>query len=108
MLRNSGTHVNVKTVRRIMKRNDLALPYSKHKNRTRKIDLVKPGDMNRLWETDIHYISTIKDRRAHLMSIKDCFSKKWISYEISQSCTAKDCIISFRRHTPSGSPMEGQ
>jgi len=28
----------------------------------------------------------------HLMSIKDCFSKKWISYEFSRSCTARDCI----------------
>jgi transposase InsO family protein len=26
------------------------------------------------------------------MSIKDCFSKKWISYEFSKTCTAKDCI----------------
>ena len=26
------------------------------------------------------------------MSIKDCFSKRWISYELSRSCTSKDCI----------------
>ncbi len=26
------------------------------------------------------------------MSIKDCFSKKWISYEFSKTCTARDCI----------------
>ena len=25
-------------------------------------------------------------------SIKDCYSKKWISYEFSKTCTAKDCI----------------
>ena len=29
---------------------------------------------------------------AYLMSIKDCYSKKWISYEFSKTCTAKDCI----------------
>ncbi len=34
----------------------------------------------------------IKDGFAYLMSIKDCFSKRWISYELSRSCTAKDCI----------------
>ena len=32
LLRNSGIHVNIKTVRRIMRRNILALPYARHKN----------------------------------------------------------------------------
>ena len=45
-----------------------------------------------LWETDIHYVSTARDGRVYLMSIKDCFSKKWISYEFSRTCTARDCI----------------
>ena len=62
MLRNSGTHVNIKTVRRIMRKHNLALPYAKHKNRTRERDLTKPEDINNLWETDIHYISHDKRR----------------------------------------------
>ena len=92
LMRNSGMHVNIKTVRRIMRNHNLALPYGKHKNRTRKKDLIKPDNINRLWETDIHYVSTSRDGMAYLMSIKDCFSKKWISYEFSRSCTASDCI----------------
>ena len=76
ILRNSGIHVNIKTVRRIMRRNSLALPYAKHKNRTRKKDLRKPDNIKRLWETDIHYVSTQRDGMHYLMSIKDCFSKK--------------------------------
>ena len=91
-MRNSGIHVNIKTVRRIMRRNSLALPYAKHKNRTRRKDLTKPENINRLWETDIHYVSTVHDGMAYLMSIKDCYSKKWISYEFSRTCTARDCI----------------
>ena len=75
-----------------MRSNGLALPYAKHKNRTRKKDLTKPEEINRLWETDIHYVSTQRDGMHYLMSIKDCFSKKWISYEFSRSCTANDCI----------------
>ena len=35
LLRNSGIHVHIKTVRRIMRRNSLALPYARHKDRTR-------------------------------------------------------------------------
>ena len=92
LLRNSGIHVNIKTVRRIMRRNNLALPYAKHKNQTRSGDLTKPHNIDRLWETDIHYVSTVRDGMHYLMSIKDCFSKKWISYEFSKPCTAKDCI----------------
>jgi putative transposase len=79
MMRNSGIHVNIKAVRRIMRRNSLALPYAKHRNRTRSKDLTKPENINMLWETDIHYVSTSRDGMAYLMSIKDCFSKKWIT-----------------------------
>ena len=71
LMRNSGIHVNIKTVRRIMRRNNLALPYAKHKDRTRRKDLTKPENINRLWETDIHYVSIVHDGMAYLMSIKD-------------------------------------
>jgi hypothetical protein len=92
LLRNTCTHVNIKTVRRIMRKHSLSLPYAKHRNRTRSGDLTKPDDINRLWETDIHYISTAMEGMAYLMWIKDCFSKKWISYVFSGTCAARDCI----------------
>ena len=92
LLRNSGIHVNIKTVKRIMKRNSLAFPYARHKDRARSRDLTRPDNINRLWEIDIHYVSTARDGMHYLMSIKDCFSKKWISYVFSKTCTAKDCI----------------
>ena len=92
MVRNRGMKVNIKTVRRIMRKNSLALPFSEHKNRTGRMDLTKPDAPDRLWETDIHYVSTAMDGIVYLMSIKDCFSKRWISYELSRSCTSKDCI----------------
>ena len=78
--------------RRIMRMNSLSLPYARHKSRTRKKYLTKPDDINKLWETDIHYIGTVSGGTEYLMSIKDCFSKKWISYELSRTCTAKDAI----------------
>ena len=92
LMRNHGTGVNVKTVRRIMRENGLALPHAKHRNMNGRRNLTKPDAPDRLWETDIHYISTRKDGMAYLMSIKDCFSKAWISYELSRSCTARDCM----------------
>ena len=92
MMRNSRIYVNIKTVRRIMRRNNLALPYAKRKNRTRRKDLTKPDNINSLWETDINYVSTARDGIVYLMSIKDCYSKKWISYVFSKTCTARDCI----------------
>ena len=110
MLRNSGKTVNIKTVRRIMRSHSLALPYARHKNRTRRRDLTKPEDINRLWETDIHYISTAREGMVYLMSIKDCFSKRWISYTLSRSCTAKDCIMAvekaYAERFPSSRPLK--
>ena len=50
MVRNRGMKVNIKTVRRIMRKNSLALPFSKHKNRTGRMDLTKPDAPDRLWE----------------------------------------------------------
>ena len=92
LMRNFRIYVNIKTVRRIMRRNNLALPYAKRKDRTRRKDLTKPDNINSLWETEINYVSTVRDGMVYLMSIKDCFSKKWISYEFSKTCTARDCI----------------
>ncbi|QRF75485.1 putative transposase OrfB [Thermoplasmatales archaeon] len=88
LLRNSGIHVSIKTVSRVMRRNNLSLPYARHRNRTRAKYLRKPEDMNILWETNIHYIGTYSEWMVYLMSIKDCFSKRRFSYELSRSCTA--------------------
>ncbi len=84
--------MNIKTVKRIMKRNSLAFPYARHKDRARSRDLTRPDNINRLWEIDIHYVGTRVNGMVYLMSIKDCFSKKWISYEFLRTCTAGDCI----------------
>ena len=75
-----------------MKRNNLALLYAKHKNRTGRKDLTKPDNINIFWETVIYYVSTVRDGMHYFMSIKDCFSRKWISYEFLKTCRAKDCI----------------
>ena len=105
LMRNSGIHVDTKTVRRVMRSHNLALPYGKHKNRTGKRDLTKPAHINMLWEAEIHYVSTSRDGMAYFMSIKDCFSKKWVSYEFSRSCTASDCIRAVEKAYATSSLM---
>ncbi|HIH59779.1 MAG TPA: transposase [Ferroplasma sp.] len=72
LLRNSGIHVYIKTVRRIMRRNKLALSYAKDKNRTRRKELMKPDSINGIRKKDIHYVSTVHDGMVYLMSINDC------------------------------------
>ena len=89
--RNEGTKLNMKTVRKVIKSRNLQLPYAKHKNRTNKRNLTKPSDINQLWETDIHYVRT-HNGMYYLMAVKDCFSKRWLSYNFSRTCTAKDCV----------------
>jgi hypothetical protein len=76
LLRNFGIHANIKTVRKIMSRKNLT----------------KPDNINILWKIDTHYVVTVRDGMVYLMSIKDCFTKKWISYEFSKTCTTKDRI----------------
>ena len=77
-----------------MKRNDLALPYAKHKNKKGVKKLTRPDNINILCETDIHYVNAVGDGMHYSMNIKDCFSRKWISSEFSKTCTAKDCTKS--------------
>ena len=89
--RNEGVKINMKTVRKLIKSKNLQLPYTKHKNRTNKRNLTKPSALNNLWETDIHYVRT-HNGMYYLMAVKDCFSKRWISYNFSRTCTAKDCV----------------
>ena len=93
VLRNSGTEVNQKTVRNVLKDSDLNLPASKHRGRTKKRNLFKPSGPDQLWETDITYIPT-ESGMTYIMCIKDCFTKEWQGYHYSRSYMAKDAIRS--------------
>ena len=91
VLRNEGTKINMKTVRKVIKSRNLQLSYARHKNRTNMRNLTKPSALNQLWETDIHYVRT-HNGMCYLMAVKDCFSKRWLSYNFSRTCTAEDCV----------------
>jgi len=92
ILRNQGTKVNPKTVRKVLRDNNLSLAESKHKGRTKRTNLFKPSGPDQLWETDITYIPT-ESGMTYLMCIKDCFTKEWQGYHYSKSCMAKDSTI---------------
>lgn len=79
MIRNSGMHVNAKTARRIMKGDNLSLLCAKQRSHAGSRNTERPDGINRMLETDIRYIYAAKNRFVYLMSIKYCFSKKWIS-----------------------------
>ena len=93
ILRNSGTHVNQKTVRKVLKDNNLSLPASRHRGRTKTRNLYKPTGPDQLWETDITYIPT-ESGMTYLMCIKDCYTKEWQGFHYSRSCMAKDAVRS--------------
>ena len=99
--------MNIKAVRRTMKRNSLAFPYAKHRNCTGRTDLAKPDDMYRRWETNIDYVSTVRDGMANLMSIMDCFSKKWIFYKFSGQAQQGTASGLLRGLVSSGFQMVG-
>ncbi|AKA49073.1 hypothetical protein IX51_10170 [uncultured archaeon] len=93
ILRNQGTKVNQKTVRKVLKDNNLSLPASKHRGRTKSRNLFRPNGPDQLWETDITYIPT-DSGMTYLMCIKDCFTKEWQGFHYSRSCMAKDAVRS--------------
>ena len=76
ILKNSCIHVNRKTVRRVLKDNNLSLPASKHRGRTKARNLFHSHGPDQLWQTDITYIPT-ESGMTYLMCIKDCFTKEW-------------------------------
>ena len=93
ILRNHGTKVNQKTVRKVLKDNKLNLPASKHRGRTKTRSLFHPHGPDQLWQTDITYIPT-ELGMTYLMCIKDCFTKDWQGYHYSGTYMARDAIRS--------------
>ena len=49
ILRNQGTKVNQKTVRKVLKDNNLNLPASKHRGRAKTRNLLRPQGADQLW-----------------------------------------------------------
>ncbi len=95
ILQESGWIVNLKKVRRIMKKYDLKVRYYKvfKKNSVKKTleENVKPNlikrdfkaeYINQKWSTDITYI-IYNGKRAYLSSIMDLYTRNIIAYKIS-------------------------
>ena len=109
ILRNQGTAVNRKTVRKALKDSNLSLPASKHRGRTKSRNLFRPQGADQLWETDITYIPA-ESGMTCLMCINDCFTKEWQGYHYSRTCMARDAmrsvenavLMSFNGTVPEG------
>jgi transposase InsO family protein len=101
LLIETGWVVNLKKIRRIMKKYDLKVRYHKvfrtNANQKRIEENVKPNLINRdfnaeyinqKWVTDITYI-IYKGKRAYLSSIMDLYTRNIISYKISPNMDNK-------------------
>ena len=95
ILRDTGWVVNLKKVRRIMRKYDLKVKYhkvfKKNMNQRRIEENVRPNLLNRnfnanrlnqKWSTDITYI-IYNGKRAYLSSIMDLYTRNIIAYKIS-------------------------
>ena len=95
LLEDTGWIINLKKVRRIMKKYCLKVRYykvfRKNKNKKRLEENVKPNlvkrnfianKLNQIWSTDITYI-IYNGKRAYLSSIMDLYSRNIIAYKIS-------------------------
>lgn len=95
LLRDTGWIVNLKKIRRIMKKYDIKVRYhkafKKSSNKKRLEENVRPNLLkrnfyankpNQKWSTDITYI-IYNGKRAYLSSIMDLYSRDIIAYKIS-------------------------
>ena len=95
ILNKTGWIVNLKKIRRIMRKYDLKVRYHKvfrtNQNKKRIEENVKPNlikrnfdaeYINQKWSTDITYI-IYNGKRAYLSSIMDLYTRNIISYKIS-------------------------
>ncbi len=95
ILYDTGWVINLKKIRRIMKKYNLKVKYHKvfrkNMNQRRMEENVRPNllkrdfnasQKNQKWSTDITYI-IYKGKRAYLSSIMDLYTRDIISYKIS-------------------------
>ena len=95
LLKEEGWIINLKKIRRIMKKYDIKVKYHKvfrkNTNKKRIEENVKPNlikrnfnteRLNQIWSTDITYI-IYNGQRAYLSSIMDLYSRNIIAYKIS-------------------------
>ena len=101
LLRDTGWIVNLKKIRRIMKKYDIKVRYhkvfKKNINKERLEENVMPNLLkrnfnadkpNQKWSTDITYI-IYNGKRAYLSSIMDLYSRNIIAYKISSTMDNK-------------------
>jgi putative transposase len=100
-----GTQVNVKRIRRLMRKMGLEAVYPKPKLSQRHpehrvypyllrdVNVVRP---NQVWSTDITYIRLVSGF-VYLMAIMDWFSRYVISWELSNSLETEFCLIALDR-----------
>ena len=95
LLIDTGWVINIKKIRRIMRKYDLKVKYHKvfrtNQNKKRIEENVKPNlvkrnfnaeHINQKWSTDITYI-IYNGKRAYLSSIMDLYTRNIIAYKIS-------------------------
>lgn len=101
LLRDTGWIVNLKKIRRIMKKYDIKVRYhkvfKKNSNKERLEENVRPNlikrnfyadRINQKWSTDITYI-IYNGKKAYLSSIMDLYSRNIIAYKISNKMNNK-------------------
>ena len=111
-LREQGHEVNVKRVRRLLRKMGLTAVYPRRKtsvpsaeNRVypyllRDVDIVRP---NQVWASDITYIRLSRGF-AYLVAVMDWFSRYVISWELSLTLEADFCVSALRRALETGVP----
>ena len=100
-------NVTVKQVRHIMKKaglraiypkKNLSMPRKEHKTYPYLLKGLKIWLPNQVWATDITYIK-LKGGHVYLVAIIDLFSRKILSWQLSNTLDTEFCISAFKEAT---------
>lgn len=90
MLRRNGLRINKKAVHRIMRLNDwLKQAHKRYRKRTGKT-LPQPMAPDQYWQADMTKIYCGRDGWAYLFNVFDCYTREWIGYNFSTTCSTAD------------------
>ena len=111
-LRREGYQVNVKRVRRLMKLMDIEALRPKPNLSKASVDNriypyllrgVRIERVNQVWSTDITYIR-MQQGFLYLVAVMDWFSRRVLSWELSNSLESSFCVSALERALTMGKP----
>ncbi|MCP4568670.1 MAG: IS3 family transposase [FCB group bacterium] len=97
ILKKEGTHINRKTVLKIMQKHRLTQPKVwRRPQRPKRVEKMRPRKPNQGWQIDMTSLQLDQMRTVYLVVVIDCCSRKIMGWGLSHRCRAQEWIVALR------------